>query len=261
MLPLGSCEPALVITALSLLLTALGLSVVAGLRAYVPLLVIAAGPFVPNGCGSHLLTLSHPFQNLTGQQTPWIVVVVLAALALGEFVVDKVPGLVHVSDAFHTIVRPLAGAVVMMGLSNPLSEWSPIGAAVVGAALAVSVHAVKTGVRLPISIASGGLLNPVVSVVEDVVVMAVTAVSLAAPILIVVVLALAVLLIFLLGRFAIRRLRHHAARKLSAHWTSPSIPGSVVGWRSSDSRHYSPLHGCAANPDAKCLMRWQPNAS
>ncbi len=157
-----TCQPLFLVTTISLLLTALGLTVVSGLRAYLPLLAMAIGPFIPNGCGHNLLTLSPPFQQLTGQQAPYLLVVALAALALAELVVDKIHGVAHLNDVLHTIVRPVAGALVMAGLDNPLSEWSPWAAAGIGAVLALVVHVGKAGVRLPL-----WLLTPLVSLVED----------------------------------------------------------------------------------------------
>jgi hypothetical protein len=37
-------------------------------------------------------------------------IVLLAVLAVIEFVIDEIPVLVHVSDLLHTVIRPAAGA-------------------------------------------------------------------------------------------------------------------------------------------------------
>jgi Domain of unknown function (DUF4126) len=149
--------------ALGVLLTALGLSSVSGLRAYFPLLAMAVASDIPTGNGQDLITLSKPFQALG----TWWVVALLVALVLGEFTVDKIPVIDHVSDLFHTIVRPLSGAIIMAAVSNPLSEQNVWAAAVVGAALALTVHATKAASRPAVTATTAGLGNPVVSVAED----------------------------------------------------------------------------------------------
>lgn len=149
--------------ALAVLLTALGLSTASGLRAYVPLLAVAIGSHMTPGNGQPLITLSKPFQALG----TWWFVVLLVVLVLGEFTVDKVPGLDHVSDAFHTFVRPLSGAIIMAGTSNPLSEKSIWAAAVVGAVLALTVHTAKAASRPAVTATTVGIGNPIVSSIED----------------------------------------------------------------------------------------------
>src|SRR5690242_14602604 len=96
------------IQAITLLFTALGLSSASGLRAYLPLLAVAIGSDIPTGDGQHLITLSQPFQALG---SGWLVAL-LVLLVLGEFVVDKIPVLDHISDAAHTVIRPLSGAII-----------------------------------------------------------------------------------------------------------------------------------------------------
>lgn len=149
--------------ALAVLLTALGLSTASGLRAYFPLLAVAIGSNVPTANGQHLITLSRPFQALG----TWWFVALLTVLVLGEFVVDKIPGLVHVSDAFHTFVRPLSGAIIMAGTANPLSERNIWAAAAVGAVLALTVHTAKAASRPAVTVTTAGIGNPVVSLIED----------------------------------------------------------------------------------------------
>lgn len=199
---LGVCEPVLVVGAISALLTALGLSVASGLRAYLPMLAVAVGTAIPSGCGQgDLVTLSKPFQQvLGGQTTPWVLVAILAVLAGGEFVVDKVPLLDHASDLVHTVVRPLAGAAVMAGISNPLSNWNPWAAAGVGAVLALSVHGAKAATRPAVTATTAGIGNPVVSLVEDVAAVLLTVLSLLAPFLAVLFIVLMALLFFRAAR-------------------------------------------------------------
>lgn len=193
---LGTCEPVVVVGAISALLTALGLSAASGLRAYLPVLAVVVGTTIPNGCsqGGDLITLSTPFKQLIGNDTPWALVAVLAVLAGGEFVVDKVPIVDHASDLVHTVIRPVAGAVVMSGISNPVSEWNPWVAAVAGAALALTVHGAKAATRPAVTATTAGLGNPVVSLGEDLLAGVLSVLALLAPFLAILFLVLLVLL-------------------------------------------------------------------
>jgi len=183
--------------ALSVLLTALGLSGASGLRAYLPLLAVAIGSNIATGNGDHLVSLSPPFQALGA---PWLIVL-LVVLVLAEFAVDKIPVLDHVSDLVHTIVRPVAGAAIMAGTSNPLSENNLWVAAIVGAVLALTVHGAKAVSRPAVTVATAGMGNPVVSLGEDIVTAILSVLSVLAPFLaLLVFLALAVLIARPLGR-------------------------------------------------------------
>jgi len=197
---LGLGDGAAAMGAIAILLTALGLSSASGLRAYFPLLAVAVGSDIPTGDGHTFITLSKPFQSLG---TPWLIAL-LAILALGEFAVDKVPGLDHASDAVHTIVRPIAGAVVMAGISNPLSDADPWAAAVVGAVLALGVHGTKAVARPAVTATTAGIGNPVVSVGEDLVTLVMTLLALLAPLLAFI---FFVLLLLLIGRPVARGVR------------------------------------------------------
>jgi hypothetical protein len=211
---LGQSDPALVLAALATLLTALGLSTASGLRAYLPLLGVALGSDIATSSGTPLITLSKPFQAL-GE--PWLIAL-LALLALGEFAVDKIPGLDHASDALHTLIRPVAGAVVMVGISNPLSDHDPWAAAAVGAVLALSVHGVKAVTRPVVTVTTAGVGNPVLSLGEDLVTLVMTLLCLLAP-----------LLLLLVGRPLVRGVRRlfgvrRTPKRASPPPYSPSPP-------------------------------------
>lgn len=209
--------------AVAVLLTALGLSSVTGLRAYFPVLAVAVASDVATSDGAHLITLSKPFQALG----TWWFIALLVVLALGELTVDKIPVLDHISDALHTLIRPLAGAVVMAGTSNPLSEHSLIAAAIVGAVLSLMVHGVKATSRPAVTAATGGLGNPVVSAGEDVLVVVMTALALLAPIIAAIVLVVLAALVVLLIRAGWRKLRARRAAAQPAaalNATQPRTP-------------------------------------
>lgn len=140
------------------LLTGLGLAAPAGLNAYIPLLVLAlAARF------SDRVTLTPPFDVLTS--TPALVVLVV--LLTIEVLVDKVPGFDHANDLVQTIVRPAAGAVLALATAG-VATLDPWLAGILGLAVAGSVHAAKATVRPVVTIGSGGIFNPLVSLGEDV---------------------------------------------------------------------------------------------
>jgi phosphate/sulfate permease len=80
-------------------------------------------------------------------------------------------------------------------------------ALMVGAPIAGGVHLVAATTRVKSSVVSAGTLNPVASTVEDGLTLGAIAVAIFAPLL---ALALAILLLVLVGRFVAKRLRRPA---------------------------------------------------
>lgn len=150
--------------ALAILLAALGLSSVAGLRAYFPLLAVAVGSNITVANGEPIIPLTPAFKHLG---SGWFVAL-LIILVLAEFTVDKIPILDHISDALHTVIRPLSGAIIMAGTSNPISDHNIWAAAAVGAVLALVVHSTKAAGRTASTATTAGIANPFVSTAEDI---------------------------------------------------------------------------------------------
>jgi len=156
------------------LVAALGLSSTAGLRACLTLFAVGLASdvnltssgisFVPNGNGPHPFILLNGNFHVLGS---FPVLIVLAILALAEFIVDKIPGLDHINDFIHTIIRPVIGAVILAGTTNTLSDVNVWVAAVVGFLLALTVHGAKSGARVAVTTTTAGVGNPVVSLGED----------------------------------------------------------------------------------------------
>jgi hypothetical protein len=188
------------IEAFSNIATSLGLSASAGLNAYLPLLVVAlTARFFPN-----LISLNEPWHVLTS----WWVIGVLVVLLLIEMTVDKIPAVDSINDVIQTFVRPMAGAILFAASSNVIADIHPVLAMICGLILAGGVHAAKATVRPVITGTSGGTLNPVVSLAEDIASLATSLLAILVPILIVLLLLLA----FLLGLLWYRR------RKARASW-------------------------------------------
>jgi hypothetical protein len=167
------------------LATAFGLSTSAGLNAYIPLLVVAVlARFTP------LVTLNQPWDALSS----WWVIGTLAVLLLVEILVDKVPAVDTANDVIQTFIRPTAGAILFASTTNTIGVH-PVLAAVCGVILAGGVHAVKAGGRPVVTSLTGGVGNPVVSVIEDTLSLALSVLAIVTPYL-VVALILAALVLF-----------------------------------------------------------------
>ncbi len=178
------------------LVASLGLAVTlaasAGLRAWLPLLL--TGGLARAG----LVQVGESFQLLSS--TP--VLIALGVATVIEVVGDKVPAVDHALDVVSTFTRPLAGmlvsASVMWQVSDPMVALG-VGL-LVGAPAAAMPHALKSGARLASTATTGGLANPVVSVIED-------GLSLGMVILAIVVPILAGFTVLVLGIVAVRAWR------------------------------------------------------
>ena len=138
---------------------AFGLSAATGLNAYLPLLIVGLLARFTD-----LITLSAPWNTL---ESPWVLGVLFVLLVV-ETVADKVPAVDSVNDVVQTVIRPVAGAILFAGSGNVISEMSPVLAMICGLLAAGGVHAVKATVRPAITLSTGGVANPFVSVAEDV---------------------------------------------------------------------------------------------
>jgi hypothetical protein len=139
-------------------LTGLGLAPPAGLNAYIPLLIFAlADRFTDR------VTLDSPYDFISS--IPGIAI--LLVLLTIEIVADKIPGVDHANDLIQSAVRPAAGAYLMMASTNHDDALNPFVAMIIGLLLAAGVHGVKATARPAITVSTGGLGNPVISMIED----------------------------------------------------------------------------------------------
>lgn len=160
------------------ILTALGLAAPAGLNA--PLVLLLTG-LTARFTGLVDLPADHDWIE------SWAALGGLAVWLVAEEALDKVPGVDHLNDVVNTALRPAAGAVVAVTLTD--GDLSPALAGVLGVLLAGTTHAAKAGARPLVTMGSAGAGNPVVSVVEDVVAVLAVAIAILAPVLVIGVLA------------------------------------------------------------------------
>lgn len=180
-------------------LLGLGLAASTGLKTFLPLLMLAiAARFQLFG-----VELSGPFA--------WLgLAAALGALgiaAIAEFAADKIPIVDHGLSAVGTVARPLAGALAAAAFSSFDPEVAAIAGLIVGAPTALAFHTAQAGTRVASTATTGGLGNPVVSLVEDVLAFLTALLALAAPIVIPVVLIVLGFIVWGLVRAVRRRTR------------------------------------------------------
>ncbi|GGV75795.1 hypothetical protein GCM10015535_06490 [Streptomyces gelaticus] len=95
------------------------------------------------------------------------VLVVAGVLFLCEVVADKIPYVDSVWDSVHTVVRPIAGAVVAALLAGESGSLPQLAAAAVGGSTALMSHLVKAGTRMAVNSSPEPFSNVVVSIAED----------------------------------------------------------------------------------------------
>lgn len=139
------------------LMTALGLSTAAGLNAYLPLLILGG-----LARWTDLITLDAPYDRLAD---PWVMTAI-AAIAVVDFVGDKIPAIDSVLHAIGVVVAPVAGALVALAVTGSDSV-DPALALVLGVAAAGATHGARSIVRPASTAFTGGAGNPVLSLGED----------------------------------------------------------------------------------------------
>ncbi|ASF06078.1 hypothetical protein NBRGN_030_00270 [Nocardia brasiliensis NBRC 14402] len=95
------------------------------------------------------------------------VLIAAAVLFLIEAVADKIPYLDSFWDAFHTVVRPLSGAVVAALIAGQDGSLPELAAGAVGGFSALASHLVKAGTRMAINTSPEPVSNVVASTAED----------------------------------------------------------------------------------------------
>ena len=145
-------------TVVGSLFAAFGLSGAAGLNPWLPLFASALLARLD------VVELAAPFDDLASTTG----LGALAALMLGDFVGDKVPGVDHLLHALGTVVAPASGAVLFTGQTGATTELPTIVAVAAGVATAGAIHAGRAMLRPVSTVGTAGLGNPVLSLGEDV---------------------------------------------------------------------------------------------
>ncbi len=177
----------------------LALAACAGFRAFVPLLFVGAmarwGPW--------------PEPPVIGWVASDEGIIILLIASVVEVLGDKIPIVDHALDTVQTLVKPVAGLLLTVGM---LHEWSPAAAWILGfaagAPVALGLHATKATTRAGSTAVTGGLGNTLLSILEDALAALLIVLALLAPIL---ALLLVVWLITVAVRGAVRLLGRRKA--------------------------------------------------
>jgi hypothetical protein len=196
--------------------TSSGLAFASGINAYLPLLSFAlAADLWPER-----YSINPEFAFLA----QWWCIAILAVLTLADFVADKIPGVDHVWDVLHTVLRPVAGALVAGAASHASGGWLPVILAL-GAGLAALTHTTKATVRVTSTATTAGFLNIGLSIAEDIGVVLSVLASLLVPVLMLVVVMIFVLAFVFFAPRLVRRLKRRKRMRQASQSRGAVSPG------------------------------------
>jgi hypothetical protein len=179
----------------------IGLSSIAGVRAFLPLVLV--GLFAWLG----LFTLPAPLSFLDD----WPVMGALAVLALLESGLDKVPALDSILNYVQTPLRIVAGAILFAAALQVGIDVGTIPELAAGGVIAGLVSVLKTILRPAANMASAGVSVSFLSLVEDAVALLGGIIAVLVPL---VTLALVAFLLFFFFRVRRRRGRKYGGLRI-----------------------------------------------
>lgn len=178
------------------ILWGIALAATAGLRVFLPFVFVG-------GMARYAHTPTPDMLDWTATDAGFLLLLIATLL---EVLGDKIPVVDHALDAVATFLKPAAGFLLPAALlydASPMAAWV-LGIAA-GAPLALGVHATKAGTRAVSSATTLGAGNPVVSLIEDVLAVAILVLTVLAPIV-------AAILVVLLGVVVVRAFRRMRRR-------------------------------------------------
>ena len=141
------------------------------------------------------------------------VLIAAAALFLCEAVADKIPYVDSAWDSVHTVIRPVAGAVVAALLAGQSGSLPELAAGAVGGSTALVSHLVKAGTRMAVNTSPEPFSNIVVSIAEDLGVGALITLAIFYPVAAAVIAGVLLLAGLLLLLFLVSRIRRFLRRR------------------------------------------------
>jgi hypothetical protein len=194
------------------IMTAIGLAGPAGLNAYLALLIVGlAARF------TGLITLEAPYDFLTNT---WVLLLLGVLLGVEVFA-DKIPAVDSINDIIGTVVRPTAGGILALASTQGVG-LDPVLMGALGVILAGGVHGLKATARPVVTATTGGLGNPLVSMIEDIAAAAGTILTLLAPVIGFIVVVVVLIIMITLAVQVRRRLRRLGSRRPPPSPTSPA---------------------------------------
>ncbi|MCX4732589.1 DUF4126 domain-containing protein [Streptomyces sp. NBC_01363] len=141
------------------------------------------------------------------------VLVVAGVLFLCEVVADKIPYVDSVWDSVHTVIRPVAGAVVAALLAGESGSLPQLAAAAVGGSTALMSHLVKAGTRMAVNSSPEPFSNVAVSIAEDLGVAGIVTFAIFHPVVAAVIAGTLLLLGIVILAFLASRIRRYLRRR------------------------------------------------
>ncbi len=141
------------------------------------------------------------------------VLIAAGVLFLCEAVADKIPYVDSAWDSVHTVVRPVAGAVVAALLAGQSGSLPELAAGAVGGSTALVSHLVKAGTRMAVNTSPEPFSNIVVSIAEDLGVGALITLAIFYPVAAAVIAGTLLLAGLLLLFFLVSRIRRFLRRR------------------------------------------------
>ncbi|CAB4908001.1 unannotated protein [freshwater metagenome] len=192
------------------LLGAIGLGASSGLNAWIPLL----GLGLAQRFG--VVELSSRYDQLG---STWALAI-LGVLFVIDLIGDKIVVIDHVLHAVGLVIAPVSGAIVFSAQAELLSGSHPVLAALAGILLGGTMHAGRSALRPVVSAGTGGLGNPVVSLIEDVMAAVMVFLAILVPVISFIVL---LALVF----FSVRWIRKRRQRKALRSQAVSEVPNQV----------------------------------
>ncbi|MFJ9771537.1 DUF4126 domain-containing protein [Kitasatospora sp. NPDC101157] len=158
------------------------------------------------------------------------VLIAAAVLFLLEAVADKIPYVDTVWDAVHTVIRPIAGAVVgVLIAGNDPGSLSEVAAGAMGGTTALVTHLVKASLRMAVNTSPEPASNIVVSLLEDLSVAGLVTLAIFHPWAAASIAAVLLAIGLLLVRLVISRIRAFRARRRERRAAGAAAEGAFAG--------------------------------
>lgn len=137
----------------------LGIAMVSGVNLYAAILTLGLGLRYGwiFGLPPELAIVSHP-----------AVLVAAGVFYLAEFVADKIPFFTPIWDGVHTVIRPVGAAMLAFGAASEMSPLAQVAAVLFAGSVALGTHSTKMGVRILAHAAPEPAAHSLLSVAEDI---------------------------------------------------------------------------------------------
>ena len=182
---------------------ALGMASLAGLNLY--LTVFLTGLLVRFDA----MHLAAKYQSLEVLGHDWVLIAAGVLYAI-EFVADKVPWLDSLWDSVHTLIRPVGGTILAMQALGDLPPHVEVIGALLAGGAALTTHSAKAGTRLLANHSPEPVSNVVLSIAEDILVVAGTLIMVMKPVLALCVFTAVIIVLWLVLPRMYRMLRRSA---------------------------------------------------